>query len=45
MLRLRRGDALMTDRIDLTPDAKGFRRVSYTCRYGFVDWDMLFQVG
>lgn len=28
----------MTDRIDLMPDAKGFRRVSYTCRYGFVDW-------
>jgi hypothetical protein len=28
----------MTERSDLTPDAKGFRRVSYTCRYGFVDW-------
>lgn len=28
----------MTDRSDLTPDGRGFRRVSYTCRYGFVDW-------
>lgn len=28
----------MTDRSDLVPDARGFRRVSYTCRYGFVDW-------
>lgn len=28
----------MTERRDLTPDGRGFRRVSYTCRYGFVDW-------
>lgn len=28
----------MTERSDLIPDASGFRRVSYTCRYGFVDW-------
>jgi hypothetical protein len=28
----------MTDRSDLVPDGSGFRRVSYTCRYGFVDW-------
>lgn len=28
----------MTARSDLMPDGQGFRRVSYTCRYGFVDW-------
>ena len=28
----------MTEFSDLKPDASGFRRVSYTCRYGFIDW-------
>jgi hypothetical protein len=28
----------MTDRTDITPTASGFRRLSYTCRCGRVDW-------